>query len=87
MAHDWEEFIYKKVSLWTGIIALAGTIISITWFQAGLTSELKLINQKLENHIAHISEDMSLLKVEYAKTSEDITQIKVDIAEIKALLK
>ena len=54
MAHDWEEFIYKKVSLWTGVIALAGTIISITWFQAGLTSELKLINQKLENHIAHI---------------------------------
>ena len=30
---------------------------------------------------------MSSLKVEYAKTSEDITQIKVDIAEIKALLK
>jgi len=87
MEKNWEDFIYKKVSLWTSIIALLGVVITATFFVAGIQTELALINQKLDNHISHMGEVVDENNKVIKENRDNVVKLKVDIAEIKALLK
>ena len=49
--------------------------------------ELALINQKLDNHIAHFCRDLGEAKTEIKGIQKDIFDIKIEMVKITALLK
>ena len=50
-------------------------------------SELKLINQKLDNHIVHFCKDLEECKLDIKELKEDNQQIKIELVKISALCK
>ena len=83
MTNQVETFLYKHVSLWTGLIALIGTVVSVVWFQAGITKELALFNKKLDNHITHISDKVDENTDDIKIIQSVLEEIKIDIAKLR----